>query len=241
MDIKSLVRDASVVHACLQELPDASVVATKKVDIYVPVRFEERGLAEVGLETHIVGIYAIVSEDKYYGVSLVNAMMRIEPTSTFKVKIGQTEYYRFNFEPGAVVFSSSNLVKVDTLVYRIYDEIISKGRVPWYLSYEDLGKLFDTAPYHSGAKIGENNEVTELIVSMNARDVNDRTKYYRTTISSHAEAKTKPPVFVPLRSVTYAATNTTNKLAGSYFSAGLVSALNSPADRVERIEGLLRL
>jgi hypothetical protein len=126
------------------------------------------------------------------------------------------------------------------LVYKIYDEIISKGRVPWYLGYLELGQIFDTAGYHAGANIGKNQEVTELIISMISRSEKDRNKYYRTTIQSLDELMTNRPAFIPLRSVQYAATNTTNKLAGSYFSDALVSALVNPSDRVERIESLLR-
>lgn len=240
MNPKALIRDASRVHACLRELPDGRLVALKNVKIYVPVRFAERGLASIGIETHIVGIYAIVAEDLYYGVSMVNAMQRIEPTSTVKVQMDDDEYYQFSFEPGATVVSTVQLVKTDTLVYKIYDEIISKGRVPWYLGYPELGKLFDTAQYHAGANIGQNHEVTELIVSMIARDPQNRARYYRQLVKSEADVKLTPPAFIPLRSVTYAATNTTNKLAGSYFKEGLTSALVNPADRVERIEELLR-
>lgn len=240
MNPKELIRDASRVHGCLKELPDGRLVTTKGCKIYTPTRFAERGLASIGIETHIVGVYAIVVEDKFYGVSMVNAMQRIEPTSTIKVVIGDEEYYEFSFEPGSTVVSSVQLVKTDTLVYKIYDEIIAKGRVPFYLGYTELGKLFDTALYHAGAKIGTNHEVTELIISMISREPSDRAKYYRQTVQSMADVQTKPPAFIPLRSVTYAATNTTNKLAGSYFKEGLTSALVSPADRVERIEELLR-
>lgn len=240
MDPRSLVRDPARVHACLRELPDGRLVATKNVKIYVPTRFAERGLASIGIETHIVGIYAIVAEDKYYGVSLVNAMQRIEPTATVKVVVQDDEYYEFSFAPGATVVSSVQLVKTDTLVYKIYDEIIAKGRVPWYLGYPELGKLFDTAKYHAGANIGQNHEVTELIVSIIARDPQNRARYYRQAVRSMADVAKTPPAFIPLRSVTYAATNTTNKLAGSYFKEGLVSALVTPAERVERIEELLR-
>lgn len=240
MDPKSLVRDPHRVHACLKELADGRLVAVKDVKIYVPTRFAERGLASIGIETHVVGIYAIVAEDRYYGVSLVNAMERIEPTSTVKVVMDDDEYYEFYFAAGATVVSSVQLVRTDTLVYKIYDEIIAKGRVPWYLGYTELGKLFDTAQYHAGANIGQNHEVTELIVSMIARDPKDRARYYRQVVQSPADMVKVPPVFVPLRSVTWAATNTTNKLAGSYFKEGLASALVTPADRVERIEDLLR-
>lgn len=240
MNPRNLIRDASKIHAILQEMPDGSVITTKECKIYIPSRFAERNLAEVGVENTISGIYAIVTEDLYYGVSLINAMIKIKPTSTLKVKVLGVEYFEFTFSPGSVVIETTTLVKKDTLVYRIYDEIISKGRVPWFIDYNDLGHIFDTAKSHANANIGQNSEVTELIISMVARDKTDKTKYYRTTVDNLADIKSKPPTYIPLRSVTYAATNTTNKLAGSYFSSAVTSALVSPAERTERIEGLLR-
>lgn len=240
MNPKDLIRDPARIHACLQELDDGRLVAKKAIKIYIPTRFAERGLASIGIETHIVGIYAITVDDTYYGVSMVNAMLRIEPTATMKVIINEEEFYEFYFEPGSTVVSDTQLVKTDTLVYRIYDEIIAKGRVPWYLGYLELGKLFDTAKYHAGANVGGNHEVTELIVSMIARDATNRHQYYRRSVQSLEEIRSIPPAFISLRSVTYAATNTTNKLAGSYFKDGVVSALVNPTERVEKIEDLLR-
>lgn len=241
MDITTLVRDPERVHAAMQELEDGRLVAKKGIKIYIPTKFNDRGLADVGIETYIIGIYAIVVEDRYYGVSLVNAKLRIEPTSTIKIMIDGEEYYEFYFEPGSTVVADIQLVRTDTLVYRIYDEIIAKGRVPWYLGYAELGKIFDTAKYHADANIGTNHEVTELIVSMIARNAKDRHQYYRTVPQTAEDVIAIKPAFIGLRSVTYAATNTTNKLAGSYFHTGIVSALVSPATRVEKIEGLLRL
>lgn len=240
MNPKSLSHDPSKVHAVLKELPDGRLVTTKGCKLYIPSRYAERDLAYVGIETQIVGICAITVEDRYYGVMMVNAMMRIEPTTTVKIMIEDEEFYEFGFDPGSTVIASTALVKQDTLVYRIYDEIIAKGRVPWYLSYIQLSHLFDTAKYHAGANIGQNSEVTELIVSMIARNPDDRHQYYRKDISSLASIEKHPPAFIALRSVIYAATNTTNKLAGSYFHEGLVSALVTPTERVERIEDLLR-
>jgi len=240
MDIKKLIRDPDFIHDCLQELPDGKLVAIKEVKIYVPARFEERGLCELGVDNYIVGIYAMVAEDKYYAVSMVNAMLLIQPTSVMKIKINGEDYFEFVFEKGSTIFSSVNLVMNDVLVYKIYNELISKGRIPWYLGYEELGHIFDTAKYHGGANIGQNSEVTELIISIIARDPNDKTKYYRTIVKTKEDLEKTKPTFIPLKSVTYAATNTTNKLAGSYWSTGVVSALVSPSERTERIESILR-
>lgn len=240
MNIKSLVRDSSKVFAALQEMNDGKVVASKECKIYIPARFTERGLAELGAtDTYILGICAIVVEN-FYAVMNVCAMMRIEPEDINRIKIQGVEYLEFTFSKGSTVITTLDLVKNDQLVYRIYDEIISKGKVPWYMTYDDLGHIFDTAKHHAGANIGENPEVTKLIVSMIARDRNDRSKYYR-TIAQDPDTVTKyPPAYIPLKSVIYAATNTLNKLAGSYFSTGVVSALVDETSREERIDQILR-
>lgn len=240
MDISGFVRDAPRIHANLREMPDESLVTIKGCKIYIPARFTERNLASVGIETHIVAIFAIVVEDKYYASNIANAMIKIEPTTTNKVSINGDEYLEFVFEPGSTVTKSLQLVKVNTLVYRIYDEFFAKGRVPWYLGYKELAKIFDTSKHHAGANIGSSHEVTELLVSMVARSRDDKTVYYRQVAKSEDDLVTNPPVIVPLKSVVYSATNTLNKLAGSYMQDGIVSALVSPSDRQERIEGILR-
>lgn len=240
MDISKLKRDASKVHACLKELEDGSLITTKGCKIYIPSRFTECQLAVVGNETQIVGIFAICVDDQFYGVSIANAMMRIEPTNTTTVDINGEEYYEFSFEAGSTVVSSVGLVKVDTLVYLIYDEFVAKGHVPWYMSYIDLGKLFDTSLHHAGVKLGANHAILELIASVIARDPDDRTKYYRQTVKSMEEVLARPPAMIPFRSVTFGATNTTAKLMGAYFDEGITSALVNPSQRSEKIEELLR-
>lgn len=239
MDINSLERNPSAVVSTLKELGNTLYV-TRPTKVYLPVRFSERNLAQVGSEIYIIGIYAIVIDDKYWAVSLIDAMMKIEPTSYKIVSIDGDDYFEFYFEPNTVLCPNTELVKTDTLTYRIYDEIISKGKIPWYLSYLELGGIFDSAKYHAGTSVGSDREVTELIVSLIARDREDRTKYYRQTVKSLDDLKSRPPAFIPMRSVIYAATNTLNKIAGSYMESGVISALVSPSDRTEHIEELLR-
>lgn len=237
---RSLTRDASRVTETLVELDDGRLVTKTGCKIYIPARFVEHDLAYLGVNNYIVGIYAIVVDDTYYGVSTVNAMINIDPTDTNKIKMEDQDYIEFVFAPGSTVFKSLDLVKVDVLTYKIYDEVFSKGRVPMYMDYNDLGGIFDTAKYHANANLGTTGEVTQLIASMISRDAKDKTKYYRTVINELSDVRNIPPAFIPLRSVAYAATNTTTRLGGSYFDKGVVSALVNPAERVERIESLLK-
>lgn len=240
MDHTQYIRDPQRLKSVLRQLPDKRLVTTQPVKIVIPARFAERDLAHIGIETQIVGIFAIILEDKYYSVSLANAMMPITPTSMTKVKYDDDEYYEFSFDAGATILPSTLLVQQDTLVFSINNEIIAKGRVPWYLNYDDLGKLFDSSKYHANANVGQQQEITELMVSLISRAKDDRQLFYRQVVQSYDELVTKPPVFIPLRSVAYNASNTLNKLAGSYARDGLVSALVTPTTRVEKIEELLR-
>ncbi len=238
MDISQLRHDPFKVKTNLREVNN-QLVTVKGCKIYIPVRFEERGLASVSVETYIVGIYAMVFDD-CYSVSLINAMQRIKPSFTNKVVIDGDEYYEFVFSPGAVVIETLDLVQMKPLVYLVYSEIVSKARVPWYLGYRQLAHLFDSARQFAGVNIGTDHEVTELIISMITRNPQDRVQYYRQTVTSEEQLETVQPAFVPLKSVAYSATNTLNKIAGSYMNDGIVSALVSPSERVERIESLLR-
>lgn len=115
----------------------------RQLRFYIPSRFIERGLVEIGIKTHIVGIYAIVLEFTYYAVSLVNAMVQIEPACATKELLMKNEYYEFSFDPGSTVLSSTNLVKTDTLVYRIYAEIIFKGNASLVFEGFRFSWIFD--------------------------------------------------------------------------------------------------
>lgn len=240
MEPSDFSRNAQVVLANLQELPDNSVVTKKGCKIYIPSRYTERELAEVGIETRTVGLYAMTVEDKYYSVCSVNAIMELAPSSTNKIRIGGDEFYEFVFDPGAVVIKNTMLVKDDSVLFKLYNELFSKGNIPWFLNQEDLSNVFATASYHAGANIGQTPEVIDVLVSLIARDPKDRTINYRTVVKSREDMKTNPPTYIALKSVIYASTNTTNKIAGSYFSTGVLGSLVYPAERTEKIEEILR-
>lgn len=238
MDTTKLIRNPKSVLATLHEMVDDSLVTEKGCKIYVPSRFAERGLAFLGAETYIIGICAIVVGDQY-GVMMVNAMVRIDPAEINRVIVDEDEYFEFVFYPGSVVVPNLNLAKTDTLTYKIYDEIIARAKVPWYLSYFDLAKIFDTARFHAGANIGANKEVTELLVSIIARNPKNRVQYYRQAIEAEDSIGSNPPYYASLKDVTLSATNAVNKLGGGYFRNGTVSAINSPSERTERLEEIL--
>ncbi len=237
---KKYIRNPDRVKGFLKEMGDDTLVTTKGCKIYAPARFLEKNLAQLSPEVYVCGILAVVVEDTYYSVLIVNAMVGLSPTHTHRVSMDGEEYLEFVFDPGSVVINNLNLVMTDTLTYRIYDEIFSNGHVPWYMGYEDLARIYQTAKEHADANVGRNHVITELIVSLISRDRDDRSKYKRQTIVTKDDLVKNPPIFVPLKSVHYSATNTINKLGGNYFDEGVKSAIVSPSTRIENIEKLVR-
>lgn len=235
MNPRSLTRSSERVLSTLVENGD-QLITTTGCKLYIPTRFVEKGLIQIGNETYITMLYAMVVDDKYYSVSNVPARGRIEPTEVNTLFIEEEDYYEFVFAPGAVVIANVNLVSDKNILFDIHEEIIGKGKVPWYLTYNDLGKLFTLAPRYAGGSVGANHAVREMIVSIIARDHQNPVQFYRQS----PDLGQRRPFYVPFKSVAYGASNTTAKLMGAYWNEGLTSALVNPTDRVEAIEEILR-
>ncbi|WP_257291518.1 hypothetical protein [Endozoicomonas sp. ONNA1] len=240
MDIQKLKRDPKKIKSILKRHNDGSYTLTQACKVVVPKIFEEKGLVTLGGDISITAIYAIIVEDKYYSISNICARHGTQPESIESTLINDSAYLVLHYDAGSTLITNEALVKLDQLVYTVYDTIIDKGRVPWYLGYNDLASLFDTAHHLAGAKLNVDHSVYEMLAAVIARSPKDRAKYYRHTLKSEQDFEKQPPDYIALRNVQYGASNTTAKLMGSYLDDGLSSALINPSERNEPIEDLLR-
>jgi hypothetical protein len=229
--------------ACKVNLVDngkGQILTKQNCKIQVPFRYSTRGLGEVSVDTRIYGCFPVIFENGQYTLCNVTSVIEINPFKTSVVLIDEVEYHQFEFRAGDVVIKNTEVVRDDLLMYNIFDEFIFKGKIPWYMGYDDLGKLFDTAASHAGSNVGDNYEVIELIASMVTRSKEDRSKYIRSVAETYADVSDGKIDYVPLSSVFYSVNSTVNKIAGSYFTDGVVSALVVPTAKVDKIESILR-
>lgn len=233
-------RDPQAVRAVLQTTPSGAVVTTAPCRIQIPERYVDRNLASIGIETYLYGIYAMLLEDDRYAISVTHAMLKITPFKSLKIKIGEVPYYEFHFPAKSIVFPATEVVKRNVFIFDVLDEFMFQGKIPWFLDYTDVGRLFDTAKEFATSSIASSPETIELLASMIARTSTDRMQYYRNSLPDDPKASIPPPAYIPFKSVFYAATNTLNKLAGNYFQQGVVSALVTPTEDVQRLEQLIR-
>lgn len=231
-------RDREKVLNNLVNTEDNGIVCKKACDIYLPERYLDRHLASIASDTYIVGVFGLVMGD-VYATLFVNAMLKINPSNIDSETIGDTKYVVFNFDAGTRMIETRDLVMNDTLTYYVYDELVAKGRIPWYIRYVDTPYIFESAKYHAGIDLG-NPRILEFLFSTIFRNPDDMKQLYRHILKDVEFELVTPPSVVPFRSVIWNTSNTVSKLIGGYFSDSVTSALVNPAEKVERIEALLR-
>jgi len=234
------VRNPDIIKQNLITTKNGQIMTKVPCRIQVPSRFIDRGLGQIGIDTYVMGIFAIIDESNNYSVCNINALVELDPFKTITVTIDDVEYYEFHFKANSVVVKTTDLIRRNVLMYNIFDELVFKGKVPWYMSYEDMGKLFDTAKSHADSNIGETQEVIEFIASIITRSKQDRKNYIRTIAQSYKDVEADKIAYVPMMSVFYSINSTMNKISGSYFSDGITSSLVTPTEKISTVESILR-
>lgn len=238
--IKDFISDADRVYTHLSLSADErQVVAVKDIKILVPKRFVEAELASLDNEVIFLGMVMYVVEDKYYAVSRITAMMRSEPTVINNATIDDQEFFELSYEPGAIVITNTNLVKTDNLMFKVFDEIQQKGRIPTYYDDADIEKLFLYSTYHAGITIGADRCVAGVVTAHMFRSAADDNLFYRQSLKKWDEVKKDNSVSYGLRVVNKGANSVITKLAGNYLEASLTEALLQEPGRVERGEAAL--
>ena len=232
-------RDPEAIKAAIVKDSSGAYITKKECSIYIPKRYVDRGLILLGEENYFVGVFAIVVE-KSYSVSMVNAMINIGNPQLSVVTIDEMEYYKADFDKNTIIFKKNKVLTNNKIPFKLFNDMLSRGYVPFYFNYDDLGALLNTSKRYASVGFTENVSVLQLIVSLLSRTGGTTDKFYRQAISSYDDIYKKPPQFVALYNVNYSASNTLSKMTGSYFNDGIVSSLITPTKKMERIEEILR-
>lgn len=217
------------------------VICKNSCSIQVPSYFFTQGLGKMGADTSIYGCFPVILEDGQYGLVNVTAMFSINPTSTTIITIGEVEYYEFFFARDTVVFKTTQLLSQSKIIYDPFQTFLFMGRVPWYIAYDDHGKLFDTAPHFAGFGPLKDPVAAEFLTAMCARRANSMSdQFLREIIKDYSEGAPGNVEFVPMGSVIATVKSGLNKLSGAYAQDGIISAIVSPYDRVGTVEKIVR-
>lgn len=236
-----LTRDPKAVSANFQINSAKQVICKNTCFIQCPKSFFDNGLGTLGSDIKIYGCFAVILETGQYALVNTTAMFSVAPTAINIKMVDGDEYYEFMFAKDSVIFKTTGLLSQSKIIYEPFQNFLSMGRVPWYVSYDDHGKLFDTAPKFAGFGSVRNPEVMEFLTAMCARKANDtKNQFLRLTIDRYSEGDAGSVDFVPMGSVIATVRSSLNKIAGAYAQDGIISAIVSPSDKVGTVEKILR-
>ena len=240
MDFSTLRRNPNTILSALKTSGDNALVTVRPLRIYLPSFYAERGLAEIGGIIEIVGFCSWVIDNEYDFIT-IPAMMSITPsfTNTVKERDG-LEYFEFCFDAGSVVMPNLAVPVVDIMTYKVYNVIHSKAKIPWFTTYDTFSETFANADKYAGVSLSRLKDNLELLCALQSRSAKDNNVFYRNTVTDKKQLETDPPEYIPIASITHAATGTMSRLGGRNFVDGLTSALANPHDNVEDLERILR-
>lgn len=213
-----------------------------KTDCYIhtPVRYVEKKLSSIGVRTYVFGWAPVILVTGEYCVLNICGRIEINPYKVNMVTINGADYYEFFFPANTPIIVTENVVQDDKIIYFIVDEHDFLAKVPWFMNYEDVGKLLDSSRKYADSRAAEVLEVPEVMAAVMGRDKDDERVYLRHVLDKYKNKASENVQFVPLTSVHLSVTGAINRIAGNFFEPAVEGEIVSPSKNVDEIEKLLR-
>lgn len=235
MDVSQLKRDKSKILAATKIVKvgdDRSLIANGNVKVYLPKHWTEGNLGSIDDKFNTLAMICFVVDDKYYSSLEALAKISLNTYDVSTVRIEDIEYYELSYQKGETIADSLLLVQDKNIVYEVFNEIIAKGKMPFYIGYVSALTLFDTSPLHAGYNTGTDIAIESLMSANRARDPKTPSKLYRYTLENQQDLFTKVPSMLPLTSVS-GATNTSTRIMGSRMKEGILESIIDPSTTIE--------
>ena len=215
-----------------------TVVAGDDFEVVFPERYINKGLAIPGSVIEVVCIFAVVNDKGEYGTVLAPVMTKIVPSNVRSILIDGVATKALTINKGDVFIPNRTSVQSAIFMYDLMDEFFMQGKVPWFLSYDNLANMFLEASKYAGSGVGNDPLAMELITSLITRSPTDKLVSYRSVIKSPTD-KLKP-AYVGMTNVYYSYDNTLSKIMGGYMRAGITTAIVNKEKKTTKVSAILR-
>ena len=234
--IETAVRDAKKVHADLVD-QDVSTITKGGCYIYIPVGFTSKEMAFISSEVIIMGMFAISTDRKTYGVSNVTTLIAITPTTFEEVEIFGEPYYEFRFDPGTVVFPNRMLPCIPGHVYNIVSYLYDFGNVPFWMNAVDHAELLADVGKWNTFKVFNDQIDRDVYAAHIQRNPKNVREFFRASLKKDSDLF-NPVQFIPLRDGSLNKTSRLAKITDTELRRGIRSALTNDPVRAEPLEDI---
>lgn len=218
-------------------LPDKSVIANRRLDVYVPKRFADNGMATVSDKVHTAAVLGLVIPGESYAPLIALMDITLVPLNIREASIAGVPYLILEFEKGDTVFESLEVIQDPNKPYAFMLEFYYYAKIPWYVNHLDVLGLFDNAKAECGAEVGSSLQVVRVLTSIMFRDPDDPFKAYR---YSEAAKEGRPPLIMGLNNGSVLIDGTFAKITSGYLQDNTLAAIVNPDDKVTDYEMIMR-
>lgn len=204
-----------------------------ELKLYIPQRYEVYDMLFIAETVKTLAVFDMVIDDKYHAGLLMLATIEIEPDDVSNTIVDGIPFLVLTLSKGARFICHTERIADNTIVYSLWMEFITRGKLLYNIGYEALSTLFDQAGPMCGANLNVDHVIFEVIYAHLCRDPENRS-------IQHRHSDNKDFKLIPLRDVGYATTSSSSKLIGSYFREALNSALIQTSETRHPFEDLLR-
>lgn len=211
-----------------------TIVTNKKLKVLIPAFYEGTQLLVIEDTVKSLGVFKIIIDNKEYVNLVMLCTLELTPSRVENETIDNEDFVCLYFDAGSTFINSRNVIKDGGKVNSIYTTFIGLGKLPSFLSYEDVHLLFDKTNKLCDVNLGVSRCIFEILYAHMFRDSKDPFKFYRNTKMDN------DPVVVPLHKISHGPTSTIGRIAGSYMKEGIVADLVTENTEASEIENLLR-
>lgn len=236
MDINSLKHDPARIRKATKVMEDNSLMALEKVLVHIPFRFVERDFATIADNIKTIGAVGFIV-DGCYSLFLAQTRIFMEPSDVREITIDDEKYYELEFDKGdTLIVNLTNPIENKTN-YWYFIEFTSYGKIPWYMSSDNLYKLFDHSGYITNHKVGSVPQVYRIITGLQTRDPDKPEQPYR---YSEALKEGRLPLIVGLNNHSVLLKGVYNRIGGGYLNDNIVGSILEDEGHLTENDYILR-
>ena len=237
MDVSVLKRDRAKIRKAYTINPDYSVTANRALEVHIPKRFTDNGMAVIGDKVTTVLVAGLVIPGEAYSPWIALVDVTLAPSSVREVGINGVLYYVLEFEEGDTLIENLRYIQDPNRPYSYFMEFDLYAKLPWFMSDRDLTSLYDNAAKESGGNVGGSPQHMRVYCSLMFRDPDNLDNAYR---HSKAMLEGRPPVIVGLNNSSMLIDGTIPKLTGGFLQDNTLAAIIKPDTKTTDLELIVK-
>lgn len=237
MDVTELKRDGRLIRDSYLLKKDGSVVAKRDLEVYLPKKFLDNGLASIGDKVKTAAVLGVVIPGVAYAPLISLMSITLCPISSREETVDNVKYVVLEFVKDDLLVENISVLQDPGMAYKYHMEFENFARKPWYLNKDDLTSLYDNSKNECDMQVGTSPQVVRVFHSLMFRDPDNINNPYR---NSQAMLEGREPIIMGLNNSPLLADGTFPKQMGGYLRDNTVAAIVNQDTKVTDLEKTMK-